>query len=365
MTLEAAPDSGDILFVYFGKKLPEYAQSSLELAKRYSGLTPVLISDASPPFALKRKGVPFVPIQEFYDPRGFHDLLGRFSRSTTSRAGLWRYSLERFFVLSQFARAFEKPSFVHAELDQLLFRVDLLRDKVFSTQKKGLFLPFASRDLAVASIVLCNEIETLDHFLNFVKRSKTIDNEMRLLARWAPSSERNLFALATPAHSAGKIALTPDGIEILGAEVIRGAVDAAQIGQWFGGADPRNIPWPEKPRTKFVELWGPNFLNPNDFADFQLKLESGSNLLKFSLGGRPRGNLYNLHLHSKIHSWVRRNPGNLNVLLTSSNQREGTVIPGTRTTQVFHLLRRFAGTMTRRMVRRGKNLLLSGKSSLS
>lgn len=359
MTVGPVRSNGEILFVYFGEKLPKYAYSALELAKRFSGLSPVLISNARMAFSRKLSGIHFVPIQEFYDPLPFQDSLEKFSRSTASRAGLWRYSLERFFVLGQYARFFEKRSFVHAELDQLLFRVDILSNTILTSEKRGLFLPFASRDSAVASIVLCNEIAALEHFLDFVKKSKKIESEMKLLAQWAPSSEGNLFALATPAHSARKIAHTPDGIEVLGSEMLKGAVDAAQVGQWLGGADPRNLPWRKKPTTKFVDSGAPNLLSPEDFANFRLDLDRGGNLHYF-IGGTPGGNLYNLHLHSKTHSWILQKPGNLQFLLTSSNEEQEFVIPGTRTTQALHLLRRFSGTITRRMAKRAKKLFGAG-----
>ena len=143
----------------------------------------------------------------------------------------------------------------HAELDQLLFRTDLLVNRLQELSLKGMFLPFHKKDAAVASVLYCNDRTALKSFLDFARIAEPFANEMYLIAAWSSQYPHNVLSLPTmfSVLNSGSSNLNP-GIRALSVKDIGGTVDAAQLGQWIGGIDPRNVPLSQVPLTKFSDL---------------------------------------------------------------------------------------------------------------
>lgn len=295
-------DQHSIYFIFIGEKLPSYAIASLKLAVTHSGVRVRLISNRSTAWQVKKIDLDLILIEDFYDSSKFKKASSKLTSSTHFRGGFWSKSLERFFVLSQFIEKFGVSKILHAELDQLLFGVDKMIEALDKSGFHGLFIPFQSPELCVASIVYINDTSSLDSLLDEAVNGDAFPNEMALIARWAQRNITKVYALPTLATSKlESCKVVGSNIRLINHEVLGGYVDAAQLGQWVGGIDPRNVPISQKPSTKFVDPPAPWLLNQDQLSSIEFRIENENKSLLVG-GTTTFCRIYNLHLHAKSHS---------------------------------------------------------------
>ena len=327
--------SREVNFVYLGKSLPNYGLASIELASRYSGLNVRLIGNASMARSLRNSPARFTAVEDFYDDQEFVETSKRMISPHSFRQGFWLKTLERFFVLSQYMAKENLDSIVHAELDQLLFRVDLLHSKLDEEKRLGLFLPFHKSDKAVASLLYCNSQEALRSLLDFSSKAETFPNEMILIANWAKENPEQVFSLPTMASIVNLSPSFPNSALALNSNQIGGVVDAAQLGQWVAGIDPRNVPAGEIPMTKFADEPKESMLTRNQLAELKFYFNAKDGVLNVEYGKEIYTRLFNLHIHSKIHSHLLRSDSSLERMFYQANQILPTLIPGVRRAQLY------------------------------
>lgn len=322
----------EVLFVFIGDKLPKYASDSIRIAAETSGGKITLLGNQDLQSSVPHQYCRFVAIEDFYNPHSFSVASSAISSSHLFRDGFWLKSLERFFVLSAYMNQYQLDEVFHAELDQLLFNVDELVRNLRKTGLKGVFIPSHSDLAVVASIFYCNDASTLDSFLNFPLSGETFPNEMGMLASWSKLNLDVAFMLPTLASE-----LNPDLVSIhhLPETEAGGLVDAAQLGQWVAGIDPKNVPIFSYPRSKFVDEPQGWLLRESQLRQLSMSYNETSHALHCSVG-ETRFKLYNLHLHSKIHSALFNRNLSVKKLVDLSNLEGSKRFRGTRAIQISY-----------------------------
>lgn len=324
-----------VTFVYLGQELPRYARASLHLAARTSGLYPELICSDSIADSIRVPDVDVIPISGFYNPSDFRAASSRIAYPVDFRGGLWHHSVERLFVLAQFMAFTKRPRLFHAELDQLLFRCDMLVSELDKRQTRDLLVPFHAPDRAVASVLYCGDLEALHSLTEYATSIAAFRNEMELIASWSKGHTDSVRALPTLYHLLhGSEAVLPVGVSALDVQELGGVVDAAQLGQWVGGVDPRNVPFPKAPATKFVDAEEAGLLSAQDLKGLRFDLAADTGELNCTSPGSGMVRIYNLHLHSKVHAALVRHGPALARLIADANLVRPSRIPGTRSTQI-------------------------------
>ena len=325
----------EIVFVFIGKNLPKYAVSSLALAGSHSGMAVRLVGNKALLKQLPRKFNRFTAIEDFYSDRRFKQASTKLSMSHTFRGGFWLKALERFFVLEQYWESTGRNDILHAELDQLLFGIDGMLHELRGTTRRGLFLPFHSAEAAVASVFYANRKESLSEFLDFATSGVEFPNEMKLFALWGQIVQGKVHALPTlPTLIGFRNDALGKNVDLLSADRIKGVVDAAQLGQWIAGIDPRNLPLKEVPRNKFVDAEIPEILSKSELESLRFEFDPLKKELRVSINSGASVRLYNLHIHSKVHSWLEKTDPYFANLIALANSPESFTIPGTRRQQV-------------------------------
>ncbi len=330
--------------MYLGNSLPGYIPASLSLAQESSGLSLELLVSGRLARNVRRTGIDVIDVEDFYDPGNFTAAAQRIDQSSKFRNGFWQRTLERFFVLDQYVASTGREELLHAELDQVLFRIDHLADALLAGDRRGMFLPFHDPERAIASILFCNDTNVLRSFVDFTTTCSVFTSEMAMLAAWARAQTTRaqtsgVWALPTPAtlSCAGPAwGIGENQTPIVSHDVVAGLVDGAQLGQWVAGIDPRNAPLLRYPRTHFVDAPDQALLSRSQLAQMRLFLDEESGELTCQLGSRGSSfRLYNLHIHSKIHSWLQREPGNLVRILNWSADARSRRVPGVKRSQLI------------------------------
>lgn len=322
-------------FVYLGNSLPPYVAASIDLSIQFGGVSVNLIGNRELGKRVTNNHLNFISLEDFYSAEKFSDAAAKVMYSSKFRNGFWLKSLERLFVLEQFMLVSKEPAIFHAELDQLLFSADKLISALERGQRTGIFVPFHNSQYAIASVLYCNDFEAISSLTTLACEGDYFSNEMELISRWASIFPEKAFALPTVAdeYALNRVEL-PGHIETLSVEETGGFVDAAQLGQWVAGIDPRNVPILKRPVTKFVDNSDGDLLTKEQLSELRFGLTRSSNSLTLTYGTFSETQVYNLHLHSKIHQWLLANPANLEELLAGAGQQTPRAIPGTRKMQV-------------------------------
>jgi len=290
-----------IYFVYIGYPFPKYAISSIKLAREFSGMKIHILTNSKNYKYLGKIANDFTALEDFYNSKNL-EISKKIVSNKNYKNNFWITTVERYFVLYEYFDKTKIKSFFHAELDQLLFRTDVMVENILKTKRRGIFFPYDNPNSVVASVVFCNELKALKSLLNEAVNGKPYRSEMDLIAHWSSLNPNLVISLPTFASKIiGKNIATPKKIFELETDDLGGVVDAAQLGQWVGGIDPALIPIHITPKNKFV--------NPNekkyylsrkilDKINFQLDVEKKK--LNIFYNG-CKFNVFNIHLHSKIH----------------------------------------------------------------
>lgn len=320
-----------ITFVFLGSSLPRYVLDSMSLASRHNRLEVELVGNESARKSTETRGIQFTDVNNFYDNRVFETAKSKVSFDHSFRDGFWLRTLERIFVLEQFMAFKSRESIFHAEADQLLFGTEMLVNKLEESGLKGVFFPFHNPFKAVASVLYCNDHNSMIDLVQEAISGPPINNEMELLVRWSGKSSARFWALPT----LGDRMLEPKvPRRILPESSIGGIVDAAELGLWLGGRDPRNLNWRVIPSTHYSYPATKARLNLNTLRGLRFEFNQESSELRVTTPGGEATRLYNLHLHSKTHSWVAKKGQNLQKLFNVSNDGRTFKIPGTSATQL-------------------------------
>lgn len=313
-----------LVFVFRGKRLPAYAHAALRMAVRSSRLPVVLLSDcrdSSLPKAVRQ-----VLVSDFYEPAVFGNASKAVELDPEFWGGFWYKTIERFFVLRDWMHAEGEQRLFHAELDNLVFDLSGLAARLDGSGR-GLFVPRSSEDRALASLIYVNNPTALNAFCDFVgKESRTlIDNQ--LLARFVTAFPDLGVALPTESFFSTVESNAPLPWKVLSATRAGGVFDAAAVGQWLFGIDPRLQKWCLRNRFRNEELLV-------DVSGMRFVWNEVDARLLCTFRDSPPVNLYNLHVHSKILGKLER-PRFFRATLSAANSNVAMVLG----TNITHMIR--------------------------
>lgn len=245
-----------LVFVHLGPRLPDHLGSAIRQAARFTKGPVHVIGEAA---ALARFAVDGVPqlnrvavedLPVLAAHQSFRDAC-TFDRE--AREGFWYFTTERFFFLAALATVLNAEDIVHLESDVMLY-ADLgeltptLRDGYH-----GLAAPFDNDDRCIPSFVYARSAAALGALTDFIAacvrdRPHMFRTDMTLLA--AARREAGAGVIdglpIVPAFFSGPLrsrsGVTPaDGALYRRAPPgLNRVFDAAAIGQYLGGVDPRN-----------------------------------------------------------------------------------------------------------------------------
>lgn len=276
-----------LVFFYSGQRLPNYSYKALRHAVSIWGQQVVLICDT--PATRVPSGVLVVDYAQWFQPSLLEQVIAKNGIDPNFRSGLWTSSLKRFFVLHQFLELLNLEKVAHAELDTLVFasHKDLFTPDL---PEPGLLVPWNPPQLAIGSLVLVNGRKSLDRLIDFATELDGFSNEMELLTAFLADSTEVAFGLPTVDALMYPQAESVFTENLLTADQVGWRFDAARLGQWILGVDPKNTP----------SLWSKNHYH--DPCVIQLKVghdPDRKGLLAWPLGNANPSRIANIHVHSK------------------------------------------------------------------
>lgn len=280
-----------LVFVHLGTKPPSFLKANI---KRCQSLFPdvniLIVSDQE---VILNEFNNFKIQKYLYIPEGdVAEALSNHAYDRKFRQGFWQLSLVRIFALLQATSALNLKYVLHIESDILLF--SNFPFETFKEINHANWLRFNEvRD--VGSIIYIPNVEVATNL-----RKRMIENlekdstltDMKLLSRISedPTFEHGL--LPTSKSTKSEIVKIDTNAELLDSstgqfERFDGIFDAAPVGMWLCGQDPKNH---QGYQIRYIDL-PDSYIQPGQ-VEFTVK---NSNL--YTDNGLT--SIYNLHLHSK------------------------------------------------------------------
>jgi hypothetical protein len=269
-----------IVFVHIGRAvIPSHTFDNIENTRLWNPTNKiVLITDKKD---IKFKIDNFEIIDTNMLPITQHHL--HFQRNTqldnSFREGFWRATTERVFYLYSWMKKYQISSFLHLENDTLLYSNinEELKDYIgYNSDKKFVIATMGSKEEHLINVFACNDVYTFETFCSFLN-STSYGNEMNALWKFQQ------------AHK-DQVSIFPGNPEDEGDFIM----DAAPIGQYLGGPDPRNLSKPEGTMS-------PGFVNQNarfntSLYKYEWKKES-NHLSRLYMNDKK---VLSLHIHCKV-----------------------------------------------------------------
>jgi len=323
----------DLYFVFLGKKLPKYVVPSLDLAVKHSGMRISLIGDEVLKDSFTHSPINFISTGTFYDNTEFLQTSKNLLNNHSYRDGFWLKTLERFFVIEQFMMHQNIYSLLHAELDQLLFGINDLDERLKNLKDDGFYVPLHNKEEAIASLIYIRNPAVLSSLLKYA-RSAVFQNEMRLISNWGNENPQMVFGFPTLASELNMNDKLRE-IKIIQSKTLDGIFDAAQLGQWVAGIDPKNVQISKKPNSRFVDVGNSSNLKLEQLNDLSFLFEEESNKLFVRYLNQTPTRIYNLHIHAKIHPNLLKAKPSIEELFSSVNKGEVISFTGARSIQLY------------------------------
>ncbi len=220
------------------------------------------------------------------------------------RGGFWHFAVERFFYIEDLMRKYQLKHVFHMESDVMVY-FDLSEIlPVMEKEYPGIAATLDNDERAIAGFIYFNNQKVARSLISFMLMSSNKKlNDMELIALYKQSNEgHNLrhLPIIPPSYASKYPLQSPMGHQVVDKGVFsnnftefNSIFDAAAIGQYLGGIDPRNGP----SAPGFINESA--IFNPGHFEYVWKKDHKGRQIpyLKFE---KELVRINNLHIHSKL-----------------------------------------------------------------
>lgn len=280
-----------IVLVHLGSKLPRYLKANLKYLKSFGRPIYLITDNKNVEKRFTHTGVRTYfyehTLQEFaaIELNTTHNL--RF------RDGFWAKAIIRLMALESFTKYSKCKSFIHLESDVWISRNFPFEQ--LQSQNDKISFPLEGVGLGIPSVVYVPNVKTIENLVNFVRESiyeNSSATDMSILYNYALKFRQEVNLLKTIPKK-GEFGNSKHQDELVSQITCHlegeGVFDAASIGMFFMGQDPRNY----KGRRQLFTKQADRFFNPeSSILSFQ-----GDRLFISKKGIKTE--VYNLHIHSK------------------------------------------------------------------
>jgi len=304
-----------LVYVWIGGKLPSWSKIALKISQKNANLRIILITSE------KCEKVNFIfkqyYLEDFYEKPGelFPEGIG-FNKKFSN--GFWLKTTERFHVLEQFMHSYDYQEIFHAELDNLIFDIGNL-GSTLDRLGKGVFVPRDAPNRGIASLIYINNVNSLSKVTSFYSNNPNViaHNDMEILGSLL-ANDSEFHSLPTESEYFTKD-FNSNG-QTIHSHQTAGFFDAASIGQYIFGFDPRN--------SSNIFMYN-CFYNENlhfDFSRVSFELDVDKCVSQMTeLESKSSKKLYNIHVHSKLFDLID-NPKTLSRIVERLNNGKRSML---------------------------------------
>ncbi len=296
-----------IVFIHIGKKLPAFSEDAIIQAKYFNPdstiyllLNQLAYEKAS--YSIENAGAVPIFLETLPITPHHKKFWANKNLNTDYLDGFWTYTSERFFYLDAFMEQYHLNHVFHLENDNMLFKNLSEIIPVLEKHYPGCGVTFGYDKFVVSGcLYLANPDSAKDLAKFFARNAHKGWHDMTMLSKYWASNLNKLDHLPTIPPSYPKLfPLINANNQISRFEHLysrhfsefKGIFDAAALGQYLGGQDPRNGPDSQGYKN-------PYSLMNLDLCQFNWSEDSQGKKIPVMILNEEIIPIYNLHIHSK------------------------------------------------------------------
>jgi hypothetical protein len=300
-----------LVYIHLGRSLPAHLADSIVQTRSFNAETPIFLVAERAAFSTLRIPIEFGITRVELEELGTSDQWEQFRRISRLdrrfRAGFYTLTTERFFVLERIMRALDLRDVIHIENDVMIYFDVAEMNSRLAPLYPNLASTFDNDERCIPGLLYAANADSLRLLLEHInvevgRRNSHKMNDMRLLGGYRQrrgSAFIDTLPIVPPEYaprlcsSSGHVPKRPADYSN-NFDVLRGLFDAAALGQYLGGIDPRNAPG--------ISTVG--FINESCVFDpsacrFTFERDAQGRRYPTLSAGGPSWPVYNLHIHSK------------------------------------------------------------------
>lgn len=290
-----------IVYIHIGDLLPGYCQTSIKQARDFNSDCPIILAAskaALEKFAPQHElNVTLIPLESLLKTDEHTQFMTR-----AHPGGFWRVTSERFLYLNDLMVQYGLENVFHLEYDNMLY-VNLEEIlPLFQQQYAGISATFDNDDRGIAGFIYIRDCKCMQRMAEFFSIHAHGNNDMQLLAKYknhAGEQHIDHLPIVMPEYVEENCLKSPAGHYASDktkycrhAGLFQSIFDAAALGQYLGGIDPRNGP----------SL--PGFINEScvfnpSKLSYEWRLDHFGRKIPYALYANRSYRINNLHIHSK------------------------------------------------------------------
>ncbi len=248
-----------IVFVHLGTQLPSYVRYALEQARLFNQTAPIylianreVVVDAQNRQAISDQNVDVIWCEDLEISGHHREFLKSSSLDNSSRDGFWRKATERLFYLDEFMTQYGLKNVFHLEYDNMLY-VDLSSLVPTFETYGNIAATFDNDRRCILGFVYIAHPYALTHLMKFfAKHANRGFNDMQIPVLYLQEFGReyiDYLPIIPPSYAQHNVLQSSSGHTTRHADLyfnkfclFDSIFDAAALGQYLGGIDPRNDP---------------------------------------------------------------------------------------------------------------------------
>ena len=303
------PTEPSIVFVHLGPELPSYLSSALSQARLFNpDMAIYLLANEE---ALKNlsqevrsSNVQCISCESVPLSKAHKQFKARSKLDKKFRKGFWIFTTERFFYLSAFIRQYGLSDVFHLENDVMLYRNLKEVLPIFKEHYSNMIgATFDNDQRCIPGFLYIANAVPLEQFTQFVaKKEDKSGNDMKFLSEFREKHHKkwiDSLPILTPEYAQDHELISTSGLKGTDPSILfqhfenfHSIFDAAALGQYLGGIDPRN------------GESAPGFINESclfnpSYSQFVWEEDLEGRRVPWMVYKDQKYRINNLHIHSK------------------------------------------------------------------
>ncbi len=297
-----------LVFVHIGRELPGYLETALNQARLFNQDCPIYLvanREALLRFSPKTADPLLVQVScESLDQTAEHRaFIQRSNLDKQWAGGFWNHATERFFYLYDLMVEHHLEHVFHLENDNMLYADVQELLPLFQRYYPGIGATFDNEERFIGGFVYIRNAPRLQPLVAFLAAHAHEGRyEMQVIAQFKEESDRkqiDYLPIVMPEYTAAHPLISPAGHRARAArlfsnhiEAFSSIFDAAALGQYLGGQDPRNGP----SHPGFINescLFNPSLLS------FEWERDQKGRRVPYAIYEGRKCRINNLHIHCK------------------------------------------------------------------
>ena len=286
-----------VVLIHIGDIFYSYINQCINQIKKFTDSEIILLTSVNH-FSLIKNEVKLIPIESIDISKKHKHFLNSFNLNSKFRGGFWRYTSQRFFYLEDVVNKYNIENIFHFENDVLIYNdLNIIEDLLIQNNIEAAST-FDNDNRCIPGYNYFRNNNIISNLTEYILNESGKKNDMEMLSNFSKAFDSFKYLPVIPNfYSESLISIDGFGSKIENKysenfQIFNSVFDAAAIGQYLGGVDPRN--------GKIKE----NFINEsaiyqaNKFT-YKWEIDAKGRNCPYIIYKNKFIKVNNLHIHSK------------------------------------------------------------------